>query len=279
MQNLNRTDFRKRTLRYPGIVRYWPTSMNTAPSNSTTVFLCGHGSTDPQSQAAFIDLVERFRRFSAFRVVAGTLEFSERLLDEQLAVYGGKGNHLVLLPMFLAPGVHVEEDLRGALSRARSAFPEVSFFQTATLGEHEEMETLLAERVKPLLERSHTAVVLLAHGSRREEANLLVQELADGVWEQLGGPLVTAAYWKVSPDLRQTLRELSHQGIRHAVIVPFFLSEGSITERIDLEIERLSGEFPKMHILRDRALGEDDRLLPLMQELVLSALEPAFVVA
>jgi sirohydrochlorin cobaltochelatase len=252
--------------------------MNPALPNSTTVFLCGHGSSDEQSQAAFISLVERFRRFSAFHVVAGTLEFSERLLDEQLAAHVIPGHRLVLVPMFLAPGVHVEEDLRGALSRARRAFPQATFYQTATLGENEGMETLLAERVRALL-RPQTAVVLLAHGSRREEANLLVQELADGIWEQLGGPLVTAAYWKVGPDLRQTLRELSHQGVRHLVIVPYFLSEGSITERIDLEIERLSSEFPKLHILRDKALGEDDRLLPLMQELVLSALEHAFVVA
>jgi sirohydrochlorin cobaltochelatase len=252
--------------------------MNTTSSNSTTVFLCGHGSSDEQSQAAFAALVERFRRFSAFRVVAGTLEFSERLLDDQLANHVIPGHRLVLLPMFLAPGVHVEEDLRGALNRARCAFPETTFFQTGTLGEHEGMETLLADRVRPLL-RPQSAVVLLAHGSRREEANLLVQELADGMWEQLGGPLVTAAYWKVGPDLRQTLRELSHQGLRHIVIVPYFLSEGSITERIDLEIERLSSEFPKMHILRATALGEDERLLPLMQGLVLSVLESAFVVA
>jgi sirohydrochlorin cobaltochelatase len=252
--------------------------MNTALSNSTTVFLCGHGSSDAQSQAAFMDLVERFRRFSAFRVVAGTLEFSERILDEQLANHVVSGNRMVLVPVFLAPGVHVEEDLRGALSRARCAFPQVTFYQTATLGEHEGMETLLAERVRPLL-KPQTAVVLLAHGSRREEANLLVQELADGMWEQLGGPLVTAAYWKVGPDLRQTLRELSHQSVRRVVIVPYFLSEGSIAERIDLEIERLSSEFPKLHILRDKALGEDDHLLPLIQGLVLSALESAFVIA
>lgn len=253
--------------------------MNPALPHSTTVFLCGHGSCDQRSQTAFLDLVERFRRFSAFRVVSGTLEFSERLLDEQIAAQVIVGHQLVLLPMFLSPGVHVEEDLREALSRARHTFPQVSFYQAATLGEHEGMETLLAERVRPLLGRTQTAVVLLGHGSRREEANLLLQELADGVWEQLGGPLVTAAYWKVGPDLRQTLRELNGQGIRRVVIVPYFLSEGSTTERVDIEIERLCGEFPKMHILRDRAIGEDDRLLPLMQGLILSALEPAFVVA
>jgi sirohydrochlorin cobaltochelatase len=247
-----------------------------------TVFLCGHGSLDPRSRAAFEDLTGRLRRYSNFRVAAGTLEFSERLLDEQISHHARPGEGFVLLPLFLAPGVHVETDLRAALCRARLRTPQVSFVQAATLGEHEGMEALLGERARRLLGRHaprHTAVVLLGHGSRREEANRLLQDLADGVWEVLGGPLVTAAFWHSTPDLRRTLRELNGQGIRRVVILPYFLFPGTLTERIGQEVARLAGEFPRLHLVLDDVLGGDDRLLPLLQDLAESALESEIEVA
>ncbi len=255
--------------------------MNAALSTPTTVFLCGHGSSDRRSCLAFGDLVERFRRYSNFRIVSGTLEFSERLLDEQIALQVAPGHRFVLLPLFLAPGMHVEEDLAEALRRARRAHPQVNFLRTPSLGEHESMEAILSERVRRLAGRTdeHTAVVILAHGSRREEANRLVQDIADGVWENLGGPLVTAAFWKVQPDLRHTLRELVHPSIRRALILPYFLFEGGMTDRITWEVERLANDFPKFDLQLDTVLGPDNHLLPLMQDLVEKTLESAFAVA
>ncbi|WP_041243965.1 sirohydrochlorin chelatase [Gloeobacter kilaueensis] len=248
--------------------------MNVSTSASVTVFLCGHGSSDQRSQRAFASLVERFRRYSHFRIVSGTLEYAERLLDEQIAIEAVPGERFVLLPLFLAPGMHVEEDLGEALERARRSHPQVRFLRTPSLGEHEWMETLLSERARqwPGKIDEHTAVVILAHGSRREEANRLVQDMADGVWENLGGPLVTAAFWKVQPDLRSTLRELSHSSIRRVLLLPYFLFEGSLTDRVAWEVERLAGEFTKLDLQLDTVLGPDNRLLPLMQDLVESSL-------
>lgn len=255
--------------------------MHTASPRPVTVFLCAHGSADRRSQAALQDLTVRFGHYCAFRVVSGTLEFSERLLDEQITAHARPGDRFVLLPLFLAPGIHVEADLRAALRRARRANPLVNFVQTPTPGEHEEIETLLAERAGQLVGDSddHSAVVLLAHGSRRTEADQLLQDLADGVWEKLGGPLVTAAFWKTAPDLRQTLRELNGQGVRRVGILPYFLFQGSLTESIDAEVERMRSEFPRLHLRVDGVLGGDARLLPILQDLVESALESAFVVA
>jgi sirohydrochlorin cobaltochelatase len=254
--------------------------MTAALAKPVTVFLCAHGSFDRRSQIAFEELTGRFRRYCAFRVVSGTLEFAERLLDEQIAAHAQPGHRFVLLPLFLAPGMHVEADLRAALARARRANPQVDFVQAPTLGEHEGMETLLAERAWRRLGGDEDAgVVLLAHGSRRTEANHLLQDMADGVWEKLGGPVVTAAFWKVEPDLRQTLRELSVQGVRRVLVEPYFLFDGSLTERIGVEIQRLAGEFTRLHLELDAVLGGDSRLLPILQELVESALESEVVVA
>ncbi len=252
----------------------------TALPAATTIFLCAHGSSDLRSQAAFADLVERFQRFSNFRIASGTLEFSERLLDEQIATHARTGQRFVLLPLFLAPGIHVEEDLNAALIRARVAHPQVTFLRTPALGEHEAIESILVDRARRILGRidEHSAVVVLAHGSRREEANSLLQDIADGVWENLGGPLVTAAFWKIQPDLRATLRELAHQGVRRVLILPHFLFEGSITDRIELEVARLAGDFPKLDLRLDSVLGADNRLLPLMQDLI-ESVESSFAVA
>lgn len=255
--------------------------MNKPTLPSTTVFVCSHGSSDERARLGFAALVERFRHFSTFRVASGTLEFSERLLDEQIASQVLVSHRFVLLPLFLAPGIHVREDLRAALERARQHFPLVNFSQTPTLGEHERMECLLSDQGRQWLSGpdEQSAVVLLAHGSAREEANQLVQDIADDVWENLGGPLVTTAFWKVGPSLRKTLRELSLQSIRRVVIMPYFLFRGSITDRIEHEITRLANEFPKLELHLSDVMGTDDRLLALMQDLVESSLEDTFAIA
>jgi len=72
-----------------------------------------------------------------------------------------------------------------------------------------------------------TGILLFAHGSRVEEANAGVRELAQKV--EAAGPYryVRAAFLELGePDLPQAVREAKAAGQRRIVIVPYFLTMG-----------------------------------------------------
>jgi len=72
-----------------------------------------------------------------------------------------------------------------------------------------------------------TGILLFAHGSRVEEANAGVRELAQKV--EAAGPYryVRATFLELGePDLPQAVREAKAAGLRRIVIVPYFLTMG-----------------------------------------------------
>jgi sirohydrochlorin ferrochelatase len=72
-----------------------------------------------------------------------------------------------------------------------------------------------------------TGVIIFAHGSRVEEANARVRELAGQV-EQAGSlDYVRAAFLELAqPDLATAVAEAIGSGLRRLIVVPYFLTMG-----------------------------------------------------
>lgn len=122
-------------------------------------------------------------------------------------------------------------------------------------------------------ERSPRAVLLIAHGSRRPEANADLAELAQMVRQSGRFDLVELAYLDVvEPTIPQGLAACVRQGAAEVRMMPYFLSAGSHVaddlRRYCREAQREHGEVrfqlcpplglhPKMiEIVLDR-LGEE----------------------
>lgn len=168
---------------------------------------------------------------------------------------------LVILPLFLLPGVHVMEDLPQAIVLARQVLgTAIELDLRPTLGSHPGLHRLVTEcmATQPV-----EAWILLAHGSRRLNANQPVEELA----ERLGA---VSAYWSVPPSLESRLQELSQLGIHHIGILPYFLFAGGITDAIAQTVETLSQQFPtlKLHLAPPLAASSEltDLLVDLAQD-------------
>ena len=86
-------------------------------------------------------------------------------------------------------------------------------------------------------ERVKRGVLVVGHGSRREEANRDVQEAARRIAERGDFALVEAAFLEIArPDIAEGFARLVERGARHVVVHPYFLSPGRHT-RGDIPVE------------------------------------------
>ena len=82
-----------------------------------------------------------------------------------------------------------------------------------------------------------TGILIVGHGSRREEANEDVREAARQIGLRGDFPLVEPAFLEITrPTIREGFAALIAQGARHIIVHPYFLSPGRHT-RGDIPVE------------------------------------------
>jgi sirohydrochlorin cobaltochelatase len=216
--------------------------------------LVSHGSRDPRPQIAVRQLAQQLSTCLPAVVGAAQLELADAPLHVQISDFasqcGGSGsNRVVILPLFLIPGVHVMEDIPAevALANARGNIPAIL---VPFLGSHPDVANLFAWHGSSSTDRA----IILAHGSRRSGGNQLVEDLAANLD-------VRAAYWSVTPSLTDRVTELVATGASEIEILPYFLFAGGITDAIAESIERLRIQFPQVKLTLGAPMGTSPALV------------------
>lgn len=116
-----------------------------------------------------------------------------------------------------------------------------------------------------------TAVLLIAHGSRRQEANEDLNRLAEQLSETGKYPLVFTSYLELAePTIPQAGRDCVSAGAEEVLMLPYFLSAGRhVVDDLTRHRDELATEFPLVRFQLCPPLG----LHPLMTQLVLERLE------
>lgn len=115
--------------------------------------------------------------------------------------------------------------------------------------------------------RIKTGILLFAHGSRVEEANCGVHDLARKVQESGGISYVRAAFLEMAqPDLSTAIAEAVLAGHERIVVIPYFLTLG-VHMRRDLPelLARQKQLYPTLEI----EVGEPLEGHPLLPSLIL----------
>ena len=120
-------------------------------------------------------------------------------------------------------------------------------------------------------ESPSTGIILFAHGSKVEDANQGVRDLARRVRE--AGPYhhVRAAFLELAqPDLNAAVAEAAEAGLQRVVVIPYFLTEG-IHLRRDLPnlIAPLKQAHPRLAI----EVGQSLEGHPLMASIILGRVQ------
>ncbi|HEX8771994.1 MAG TPA: uroporphyrinogen-III C-methyltransferase [Pyrinomonadaceae bacterium] len=91
-----------------------------------------------------------------------------------------------------------------------------------------------------------SGVLVVGHGSRREEANRDVREVARRIGVRGGYPLIEAAFLEIAHlTISEGFARLIEQGTEHITVHPYFLSPGRHTRGdIPVEVERAASLHP-----------------------------------
>jgi sirohydrochlorin ferrochelatase len=118
---------------------------------------------------------------------------------------------------------------------------------------------------------SEIAVLLIAHGSRRPEANADLQQLVQQISSQGGYDIVESAYLELSsPTIPDGGRACVRRGANRVLMMPYFLSAGMhVVQDLEAARQALAAEFPDVQFDLCPPLG----LHPLMTQIVLSRLQ------
>jgi sirohydrochlorin ferrochelatase len=114
------------------------------------------------------------------------------------------------------------------------------------------------------------AVLLMAHGSRRREANEDLVKLAEMLRARGHYSLIEIGYLELArPDIPEGIARCVERGARRVLMLPYFLSAGShVVEDLERFRREAAERFPTVEFQLCPPLG----LHPLMVDLVMTRL-------
>jgi sirohydrochlorin cobaltochelatase len=226
--------------------------------------LVSHGSRDPRPQIAVTQLAQQLSswlsEFSAVEspilVATAQLELADKPLHIQISDFAHNYpeigiTRIVILPLFLIPGVHVMDDIPAEVAIAsREIDDRVKLIVAPFLGSHSDFTNLFAQNRSGLPSQS----IILAHGSRRSGGNAIVEQLAINLD-------LKAAYWSVTPSLPERVAELVATGATEIGILPYFLFAGGITDAIESLVAQLRQQYPQVRSILGEPIGNSPELV------------------
>ena len=115
----------------------------------TGVIIVDHGSRRAKSNAMLEEFVEQFRRHSPYPVIEPAhMELAEPSIDTAFHRCVKRGaKRVVVIPYFLLPGKHWDEDIVALTEAAARKHREVAFLVGAPIGLHPMMKDVIAARL------------------------------------------------------------------------------------------------------------------------------------
>lgn len=116
------------------------------------VVLAAHGSRAEAGNASHRALAQRLAEASGRTVLAAFLELAEPSIglavDEAVEEAAAHTASVVVLPYFLHPGRHVNEDIPAIISEARDRHPDTEITLLGAFGSNDEVLDLLADQLR-----------------------------------------------------------------------------------------------------------------------------------
>lgn len=120
---------------------------------TTGVIIVDHGSRRDASNRMLEHFVEQFSAFSPYEIIeAAHMELSEPSIDtafDRCVARGAK--RVVVIPYFLLPGKHWEEDIPELTKQAASRHPGIAYLVGAPIGLHPMMLNVIQARLEHCL--------------------------------------------------------------------------------------------------------------------------------
>jgi sirohydrochlorin ferrochelatase len=113
-----------------------------------------------------------------------------------------------------------------------------------------------------------TALLLIAHGSRRPEANADLCHVADSLKARGRYPRVQVSYLELAdPDIEGGGVLCVEAGATEVILLPYFLSPGKhVAEDLTAARDRLAARFPAVRFVLAEPLGRHPLILDVLEQ-------------
>lgn len=122
------------------------------------------------------------------------------------------------------------------------------------------------------MKENKRALLIVAHGSRREASNDEVRKLTEVISAKAGKRfmMVVPAFLELAtPSIPDGIENCIQAGANEVVVLPYFLSAGRhVTQDIPAEVDLKRTQYPQIPISIADYLGSDDGVADLMLRVV-----------
>lgn len=244
--------------------------------STETILLVGHGSREKSGNDEIEAFAAQWReRQPGWRIEVCFIEFSEVTMSEGLRRAAECAQRVVVVPLILNAAGHVKMDIPQAIDGARLKYPMVQFLYAPHLTACDPILAILRRRLKGAMQAldmpdpTTTGVVILGRGSSDRQANGDMAKMARWLLEETDHELVDLAFTGITyPRLEKAVQRQSLQGMKQVVVLPYYLFNGTLVERIARQVENLKAQYPTIRFVSTRYFGFEPEIFTLLEQRV-----------
>ena len=243
---------------------------------SDAILLVGHGSREKSGNDEIEAFAQQWRVSQpAWRIEVCFIEFSEITMSEGLRRAAHGSQRVLVVPLILNAAGHVKMDIPQAIDGARLKFPQVQFLYAPHLSACDHILSILKRRLKGAMQAldmpdpQTTGVVILGRGSSDRQANGDMAKMARWVMEETDHELVDLAFTGITwPRLEKAVQRQSLLGMTQVVVLPYYLFNGTLVERITKQVANLRTQYPTIRFTSTAYFGFEREIFELLEERV-----------
>ncbi len=241
-----------------------------------TILLVGHGSREKSGNDEIEAFAQQWRaRQPGWRIEICFIEFSEITMSEGLRRAASGSQRVLVVPLILNAAGHVKMDIPQAIDGARLKFPGVQFLYAPHLTACDHILSIIKRRLKGAMKAldmpdpTTTGVVMLGRGSSDRQANGEMAKMARWLMEETDHPLVDLAFTGITwPRLEKAVQRQSLLGMTQVVVLPYYLFNGTLVERITRQVDNLKAQYPTIRFTSTDYFGFEREIFELLEERV-----------
>ena len=241
-----------------------------------TILLVGHGSREKSGNDEIMAFAKQWRqRQPAWPIEVCFIELSENTMSEGLRRAATGSQRVIVVPLILNAAGHVKMDIPQAIDAARLKFSQVQFLYTPHLSVCEHLFSVVKRRLKTAMQAldmpdpTTTGVVLLGRGSSDRHANGEMAKMARWVMEESEHELVDVAFTGITyPRLEKVVQRQSLLGMTQVAVLPYYLFNGTLMERIKRQVENLKIQYPTIRFTSTEYFGFEREIFEVLEQRV-----------
>ncbi|MCU7939025.1 MAG: sirohydrochlorin chelatase [gamma proteobacterium symbiont of Bathyaustriella thionipta] len=244
------------------------------------ILIIGHGSRNKTGNGQILEFTKQLcQRQPQWEIEVCYIELADYLIDEGLRDAAKKADRVVVIPLILNAAGHVKEEIPEYIETAQKESPETEFIYAQHLGTSELVLNVLNRYLKETMQSlampdpKTTGVIVLGRGSSDHLANGEMAKMTRWIYEANEHDLVDLAFTGVAyPRLETAVQRQVKLGMKQVIILPYYLFDGILIERIDLQVERLSKQYPDISFAKSSYFGFEQEIYELFEQRVNEAL-------